>query len=72
MSSEAMVSRPYTRFAAVFFAVLAFVHILRLVFAVEVMIGGAVIPLGVSLPVAVTATALAVLLGRESRGLRSW
>ncbi len=60
--------RPFTRIAAGFFALLALGHFLRLAFAVEVVIDGMVVPLGVSLPVAVIAAALAVLLGRESRG----
>ena len=49
-------------------AVLAIGHRLRLVFAHEVVIGGMIIPLGVSIPVAVLAAGLAYLVWRESHG----
>ncbi len=61
-------SRPFTTIASLVFALLALGHVLRLVFAVELAIGGMIVPLGVSIPVAVIAAGLAYLVWRESHG----
>ncbi len=66
MSSQATVTKPFTTIAALFFALVAIGHVLRLVFAVEVVIGGVSVPLGVSFPVAMIAAGLAFLIWRES------
>ncbi len=71
MSSQAIpsqntASRPFTNLASMLLALLAIGHLLRFVFAVEIVIGGMIIPLGVSIPVAVFAAGLAYLVWRES------
>ena len=67
-SLQATASRPFTTLASILLALLAIGHVLRLVFALEVVIGGMIIPLGVSIPVAVLAAGLAYLVWRESHG----
>ncbi len=68
VSPQAVSSRPFTAIAATVFALIAFGHVLRLAFDVEVVIGGMIVPMGVSLPVVVIAAGMAILLWRESRG----
>ena len=67
-SLQATASRPFTTLASMLLALLAIGHGLRLVFALEVVIGGMIVPLGVSIPVAVLAAGLAYLVWRESHG----
>ncbi len=66
MSTQAVSSKPFTRIAAAVFAVMTLGHVLRLAFGVEVVIGGMTVPLGISLPVAVIAAGMAVMVWRES------
>ncbi len=68
MSSQAATTRPFTMIAALIFALMAIGHVLRLVFAIDVVIGSMSVPLGVSIPVVVLAGGLAVLVWRESQG----
>lgn len=67
MSSRTLTSRPFSTIASGVFALLAIGHVLRLVFALEVQVDGMIVPLGVSIPVAMIATGLAFFVWRESR-----
>lgn len=59
--------KPFTLLAVLVFAIVALVHLLRLVFGWEVTINGAAVPLWMSVLGIVIAAGLAVMLWRESR-----
>ena len=59
--------KSFTTIAAVLFAVIALVHLYRLVRPFEVVVGGAIIPQWVSIAGLVVAGGLALMLWRESR-----
>jgi len=59
--------KPFTLIAALVFAVVALVHLLRLVYGWQVTLDGAAIPMWASVLGAVIATGLAVMLWLESR-----
>jgi len=59
--------KPFTMVAVLIFAVVALVHVLRLVFGWEVTIAGAAVPTWASVLGIVIAAGLAVMLWRESR-----
>jgi hypothetical protein len=60
-------NKPFTMLAVVVFAVVALVHLLRLVYGWEVNINGAAVPMWASGLGLVIAGGLAVMLWRESR-----
>jgi multidrug transporter EmrE-like cation transporter len=62
--------KPASLLVAILLDVIAVVHILRLVFRTEVIIGGWVLPMWVSGVGAVAATVLSVLVFREARSAR--
>ena len=59
--------KPFTSLAVLLFAVVALVHLLRLVFGWEVTINGAAVPQWASILGIVIAAGLAAMLWRESR-----
>ena len=59
--------KPAARIATIFLALVALGHLLRLVFRVEVVAGGVVVPLLASALACIVTGGLAVLLWRESR-----
>lgn len=59
--------KPFTTIAVGVFALMALVHIFRLVFGWEVTFQGGVVPMWVSVLGTVIAGGLAVMLWRESR-----
>ena len=59
--------KPFTLLAVLVFAIVAIIHLLRLVFGWEVTINGAAVPLWASVLGIVIAAGLAVMLWRESR-----
>ncbi len=59
--------KPFTLLAVLVFAIVALVHLLRLVFGWEVTINGAAVPLWASVPGIVIAAGLAAGLWWESR-----
>ncbi len=59
--------KPFTLLAVLVFAIVAIVHLLRLVFGWEVTINGAAVPLWASVPGIVVAAGLAAGLWWESR-----
>ena len=59
--------KPYTTIAIGIFALVALLHMLRLVFGWEVTFQGGVVPLWVSWFGVVVAGGLAIMLWRESR-----
>ncbi len=59
--------RPAALVAVIFLALVALIHLLRLIFRVEVMIGGVALPLWVSVLAVVGPGALAIWLWREQR-----
>lgn len=59
--------KPFTLLAALIFAIIALVHLLRLVFGWEVTFNGAVVPHWLSGVGLAVAAGLAVMLWRESR-----
>ena len=59
--------KPFTFLAVVVFALVALLHLLRLIFGWEAILNGAVVPMWVSIPALVVAGGLAVMLWRESR-----
>jgi len=63
--------KPASFVAAVFLAVVAILHILRLVFHTEVLVGGRVFPMWVSVVGCVAAGALSFLVFREASANRS-
>ena len=61
---------PASLLVAILLDIIAVVHLLRLVFHTEVIIGGWVLPMWVSGVGAVAATVLSVLVFREARPVR--
>ena len=59
--------KPFTTIAAVIFALVAFLHLLRLFLGWEVTIQGTAVPMWVSALGLVIAAGLAVMLLREAR-----
>ena len=59
--------KPASLLAALIFSLVALSHLLRLVLRVEVLVGGAVMPMWVSVVGLVVTAALAAALWRESR-----
>ena len=59
--------KPASLMAAVIFSLGAVAHLLRLVFQVEVLVGGATIPMWVSVVGLIVPAALAVALWREAQ-----
>ena len=60
--------KPFTKIAIAVFSLVAVLHLLRLVFGLEVVISSVIIPLWVSIIGFLAAGVLAVLLWREMRG----
>lgn len=60
--------KPFTKIAIAVFLVVAVLHLLRLVFSWEVIIGGVIIPFWVSVIGFIAAGVLVVLLWREMKG----
>lgn len=58
----------FTKIAIAVFSLVAVLHLLRLVFSWEVIIGGVIIPFWVSIIGFIVAAGLAFLLWREMRG----
>lgn len=59
--------KPFTTIAIVIFALVAALHVLRLIFGWEAVIDGLVIPMWASVVGLIIAGGLAVMLWRESR-----
>lgn len=59
--------RPFTVVAAIIFAIVALVHLLRLIFGWEVTVNGAAMPMWASVAGIVIAAGLAIMLWRESQ-----
>lgn len=59
--------KPASILGAIIFGLVALAHLLRLILGVEVIAGGYVIPLWISIPGFLVPGALAVALWRESR-----
>jgi membrane protein implicated in regulation of membrane protease activity len=59
--------KPFTTIAIVIIALVAVVHVLRLILGWEIIVSGAVIPMWVSVVGFLIAGGLAVMLWRESR-----
>ena len=59
--------RPFTKFAALLFAVIALAHLYRMVRPFEIVVAGTTVPQSASIAGLAIAGALAVLLWRESR-----
>jgi len=58
--------KPFTTLAVVLFALIAVVHLFRLIWGFEVVVSGIVVPQWVSLPGVIVAAGLAVMLWREA------
>ncbi|MGH8373285.1 MAG: hypothetical protein ACRETO_11225 [Gammaproteobacteria bacterium] len=59
--------KPFTTLTAVIFALMSFVHILRLIFGWEITVSGLTIPMWVSIVAIPMAAGLSVMLFREAR-----
>ncbi|HEX4143978.1 MAG TPA: hypothetical protein VHY91_10625 [Pirellulales bacterium] len=59
--------KPFTIIAIVVFALVALLHIARLVFGWEVVVGGMVLPMWGSVVAAVVVAAIALMLWRENQ-----
>ncbi len=59
--------KPFTTIAIIIFALMAVVHVLRLIFGWEAVINGIVVPMWVSVVGVFIAGGLAVMLWHESR-----
>ncbi|MGH8369830.1 MAG: hypothetical protein ACRESC_02500 [Gammaproteobacteria bacterium] len=59
--------KPFTTLAAIIFALMSFVHVLRLVFGWAVTVGGLSIPMWVSIVAALIGAGISVMLFREAR-----
>lgn len=64
---RALYMKPFTAVAAVIFALVAPLHLLRLLLGWQVTVNGTDVPLWASAPAAVIAAVLAVMLAREAR-----
>jgi len=63
--------KPAPLLAAIVFSLVAIAHLLRIVFRVEIIIGGVAIPIWVSILATVIPGALAVALFREAYATRA-
>ena len=61
-------SRPFTWIAAAIFALMAVIHIYRIVSPFEIHVGSATIPMWVSIVAAIVTAFLSWMLCREARG----
>jgi hypothetical protein len=59
--------KPASRISALVFSLVAIVHLLRFIFQVEVLVGGATIPMWASVAGLIVAGSLAVALWREGQ-----
>ncbi|MCH9015157.1 MAG: hypothetical protein IH877_05650 [Gemmatimonadetes bacterium] len=59
--------RPGSRLAIILLSAVAVVHVLRLAFRIDLVVGGTVIPLWVSVPAVLVFGSGAFLLAREQR-----
>jgi hypothetical protein len=59
--------KPFTTLAAVVFALIALVHLYRLIWGFEVVVSGTTVPQWISLPGLIIAAGLALMLWREAR-----
>ena len=59
--------KPFTRIAVVVFLLVAFMHLLRLLFHWQVIVNNMIVPQWVSVPGLVIAGALAFMLTREAK-----
>ena len=59
--------KPFTTIAAIIFALMALVHLYRLVRPFDVVVGGTVLPQSVSIAALVITALLSVMLWREAR-----
>ena len=57
--------KPFTTIAAAIFSLICLVHIARLVYGLDIVIGGWPVPLWVSMPGAVVTGGLAFMLWKE-------
>ena len=60
-------NKPFTMLAVLVFALVAILHLFRLVFGWEVTFNGAVVPTWLSIAGLLIAAGLAIMLWRESR-----
>jgi len=59
--------KPVTMIVTIFLCLIALMHLVRLIFQIEVTLAGAVVPLWVSLCACLFSTGLAIMLWRENR-----
>ena len=59
--------KPFTTLTVGIFALIALVHLFRLIWGIEVVVGGSMLPQWVSLPGLIIPAGLALMLWRESR-----
>jgi hypothetical protein len=59
--------KPFTTLAAVVFAIMSFVHVLRLIFGWEITVSGLIVPMWISIVGVLIAAGLSVMLFREAR-----
>ena len=59
--------KPFTTIAIIVFSLIAFMHLLRLLFVWEVTINGMIVPVWLSLLGSMISSGLALMLWRESR-----
>ena len=59
--------KPFTTLAVIILALVALAHLFRLIWGVEVVVGGTMLPLWVSLPGLIVPAGLALMLWREAR-----
>jgi hypothetical protein len=58
--------KPFTKIAVIVFAVMALVHLVRLLTGWEVIIAGYVVPVWFSLPAFIVTGGLAIMIWREA------
>ena len=61
--------RVFTQVAMILLAMIAFGHVLRIVFGVELIVAGVLIPVAASVPVAMIAAGVSWMVWRELRDL---
>jgi lipopolysaccharide export LptBFGC system permease protein LptF len=59
--------KPFTTIAVIVLAILAFVHLYRLIRGLEIVVNGMTVPIWGSAVVAIVAGTLALMVWRESR-----
>ncbi len=59
--------KPFATIAVCIFALIALVHLFRLIWGFEVVVGGSMLPQWISVPGLIIAAGLALMLWRESR-----